>query len=109
MADDPVTLSAVNLACGMPLPDTQGPPTAYGGEPRRMLTEAELLALVPLGRSTLFRLMADGKFPRGTFVSANRRLWFADEILRWQNAVNERDPLRGRGKGRRPHVSPSRT
>ena len=68
--------------------------------PRRMLNEAQVLALIPISRTTLHRMTKTGRFPRGTYVSANRRLWFADEIIAWQNAVDEFNPNRGRGKGR---------
>jgi predicted DNA-binding transcriptional regulator AlpA len=77
--------------------------------PRRMLTEAEVLDLLPFGRTTLFDLIKKGGFPRGTYVSPNRRAWFADEIARWQDALGEQNPHynpnRGRGKGRRPRIS----
>ncbi len=68
--------------------------------PRRML-EAQVLALIPISRTTLHRLTRAGGFPKGTFISANRKLWFADEIAAWQNEVDEFNPRRGRGKGRR--------
>jgi predicted DNA-binding transcriptional regulator AlpA len=74
-----------------------------------MLTEQQVLDLVPFGRTTLFSLIKTGGFPRGTYVSPNRRGWFADEIARWQNALGECNPhfnpSRGRGGGRRPHVA----
>jgi predicted DNA-binding transcriptional regulator AlpA len=73
--------------------------------PRRMLSEKQVLEIVPVGRTTLHRMTKTGRFPRGTYVSANRRLWFADEIIAWQNAVDEFDPNRGRGKGRRRRAS----
>ena len=68
--------------------------------PRRMLNEAQVLALIPVSRTTLHRMTKTGRFPKGTYVSANRRLWFADEVAAWQNAVDEFNPSRGRGKGR---------
>jgi prophage regulatory protein len=75
-------------------------------EPRRMLTEAQVLDLLPFGRTTLHNLIKCGGFPRGVYVSPNRRAWFADEIARWQNAIETNnphfDPHRGRGKGRHP-------
>lgn len=71
------------------------------GMPRRMLNEQQLLALIPVSRTTLFRMMKAGRFPRATFISPNRRCWFQDQIIAWQNAVDECDPNRGRGKGRR--------
>lgn len=75
-------------------------------EPRQMINEEMLLRLVPIGRATLFRLMKQNKFPRGTFVSPNRRLWLASEIARWQREVDEHVPGRRRGKGRGRRVSP---
>jgi prophage regulatory protein len=75
--------------------------------PRRMLNEAQVLAIVPVGRTTLFRMAKTGRFPRSTYISPNRRVWFEDEIVAWQNAVDEFNPNRGRGKGRRPRVSAS--
>lgn len=69
--------------------------------PRRMLNEAQVLAIIPVSRTTLFRLTKSGRFPKGTYISPNRRVWFQDEIVGWQNAVDEFNPNRGRGKGRR--------
>jgi prophage regulatory protein len=69
--------------------------------PRRMLNEKQVLGIVPVGRTTLYRMEKSGRFPRSTYISPNRRVWFADEIIAWQNAVDEFNPRRGRGKGRR--------
>jgi len=69
--------------------------------PRRMMNEAQVLSIIPVSRTTLFRMEKTGRFPRSTYISPNRRVWFEDEIIAWQNAVDERDPRRGRGKGRR--------
>jgi prophage regulatory protein len=71
--------------------------------PRRMLSERQVLAIVPVGRTTLYRMEKAGRFPRSTYISPNRRVWFADQVVAWQKAVDEFDPLRGRGKGRRRH------
>jgi prophage regulatory protein len=65
--------------------------------PRRMLNEQQVLAIVPISRSTLLRMEKAGKFPRSTYISPNRRVWLEDEIVDWQNAIN------GRGRGRRNH------
>jgi prophage regulatory protein len=46
-----------------------------------------------------------GKFPRSTYISPNRRIWYEDEIIAWQNAVDEFDPRRRRGKRRRQRVA----
>lgn len=69
--------------------------------PRRMLNEKQVLEIVPVGRTTLYRMEKAGKFPRSTYISPNRRVWFEDQITSWQSAVDEFNPNRGRGKGRR--------
>ena len=76
-----------------------------GGGPRRMLSEKQVLEIIPVGRTTLYRMEKAGRFPKSTYISPNRRVWFEDEIIDWQNAVNEFDPRRGRGKGRRQRVA----
>lgn len=75
-------------------------------EPRRMLNEAQVLALIPVSRTTLFRMMKAGRFPKATYISPNRRCWYQDQIIAWQNAVDELNPNRGRGKGRPPRLAP---
>ena len=72
--------------------------------PRRMLNEKQVLDIVPLSRTSIYRLEKAGKFPRSTYISANRRIWYEDEIIAWQRAVDEFNPNRGRGKGRRRRV-----
>ena len=73
--------------------------------PRRMLSEKQVLEIVPVGRTTLYRMEKTGRFPKSTYISPNRRVWFEDEIIAWQKAVDEFDPKRGRGKGRGHRVS----
>ena len=65
--------------------------------PRRMLTEKQVLEIVPVSPVTLWRMEKKGRFPKGSYISANRKVWFEDEIIAWQNGVN------GRGRGRRQH------
>jgi prophage regulatory protein len=74
--------------------------------PRVMLNEKQLLHIVPVSRVTLWRMEKAGKFPRSTYISPNRRVWFEDEIIAWQ--INEFNPNRGRGK-RRPRVAANPT
>ena len=65
-------------------------------EPRRMLSEKQILEIVPVGRTTLFRMEKAGRFPRSTYISPNRRVWYEDEIVAWQNAVRIRsEPWQG--------------
>jgi prophage regulatory protein len=59
------------------------------------------LQIVPVGRTTLYRMEKTGRFPRSTYISPNRKIWYEDEIVSWQNTVDQHDPNRGRGHGRR--------
>ena len=59
-------------------------------EPRRMLTEMQVLQIVPVSTVTLYRMEKAGEFPRSTYISPNRRIWFEDEIVAWQNEINGR-------------------
>jgi predicted DNA-binding transcriptional regulator AlpA len=81
--------------------------------PQRMLNEQQVLAIIPVSRTTLFRMMKAGRFPKAIYISPNRRCWFESEVVAWQQALGERnpnfDPARGRGKGRRRvSASPSK-
>jgi prophage regulatory protein len=70
--------------------------------PRRMLNEKQVLQIVPISPKTLWRLEKAGLFPKGSYISANRKVWFEDEIVAWQNGVN------GRSRGRRQHPTGSK-
>jgi len=96
-------LSPVSLACGSETHD-QAKVGLAGGAPRVMLSEKQLMTLVPLSRSTIWRMEKKGTFPRSTYISPNKRLWFQDEIAAWQNAVDERDLNRGRGRNKPDRV-----
>jgi prophage regulatory protein len=69
--------------------------------PRRMLSIAQLLEIVPVSRSNVNRMVKARRFPKQTYISPNRMVWFEDEIIAWQNSVDAFNPDRGRGKGRR--------
>jgi len=66
-----------------------------------MLNEEQVLADIPVSRTTLYRMEKAGRFPKSTYISPNRKVWFEDQIVAWQNTVDAFDPKRGRGKGRR--------
>ena len=66
--------------------------------PRRMLSQEQVLQIVPVSPVTLWRMEKKGLFPKSTYISPNRRVWYADEIIRWQEEVN------GRGRGRADHL-----
>jgi predicted DNA-binding transcriptional regulator AlpA len=65
-------------------------PRAAPAEPRLriMLSEAQVLKIVPVSPSTLSRMEKDKVFPKSTYVSANRKIWYEDEIIAWQSTVN---------------------
>jgi predicted DNA-binding transcriptional regulator AlpA len=83
------------------LPDATAPPiapnepnvTAAPETARRMLSEKQVLGIIPVGHTTLWRMVKKGLFPKPTFVSANRCFWFADVVLAWQNEIE------GQGRG----------
>jgi predicted DNA-binding transcriptional regulator AlpA len=58
--------------------------TTQPREPRRMLTIDQVLELVPVCRSTLFKMERKGTFPASVLISPNRRAWYADEVATWQ-------------------------
>ncbi|QHO78851.1 hypothetical protein ACH79_16010 [Bradyrhizobium sp. CCBAU 051011] len=71
--------------------------------PRRMLNEAQVLAIVPVSPVTLWRMEKTGRFPRGSVITPNRKVWFEDEVIAWQNEIN------GRARGRPNHPSGSKS
>ena len=58
-----------------------------GGRARRMLNEKLVLAILLVSHTTLWRMIKHGQFPKPTFISANRCIWFEDLVLSWQNAI----------------------
>jgi predicted DNA-binding transcriptional regulator AlpA len=51
-----------------------------------MLNVGQVLAIVPVSRTTLWRLESQKKFPPGHMVLGTK-LWFADEIAAWQDGL----------------------
>jgi prophage regulatory protein len=86
--------------------ETDGGAAPDKAGPRRMLNEKQVLEIVPIGRTTLYRMEKAGRFPKSTYISPNRRVWFANEITAWQETVDEFNPKRGRGKGRHHQPDP---
>jgi prophage regulatory protein len=54
--------------------------------PRKMLSERQILDLIPVARSTLQQWEKAGNFPKSIMIGPNRKAWFADEIAKWQEA-----------------------
>ena len=52
--------------------------------PRKMLSERQILGLLPIARSTLQQWEKHGNFPKAVMIGPNRKAWFADEVVAWQ-------------------------
>ena len=74
---------------------------------RTMLELEEVLKVVPVSKSTLLRMLAEGRFPTGHYISPNRRVWYEDDILRWQDQLNAPVSTRKRGKPK-PSAKPKK-
>ena len=57
--------------------------------PRRMLSETQVLAIVPVSPTTLWRMVKRGKFPAPVFISPNKKVWFENEVIAWQSVLDE--------------------
>jgi prophage regulatory protein len=58
---------------------------------REMLNAEQVLALIPISRTTLFRLERDKVFPQGQAITPHRKLWFRDEVVSWQRDLQDPD------------------
>jgi prophage regulatory protein len=58
---------------------------------REMLTAEQVLALIPVSRTTLFRMERSKTFPAGQAIVPHRKLWFQDEVIAWQKALQDPD------------------
>jgi prophage regulatory protein len=69
---------------------------------RRMLTEKQVLQIVPVSPVTLWRMVKRGEFPPPVFISPNKKFWFEDVVISWQGELVER------GRGRRLRLAGSK-
>jgi prophage regulatory protein len=51
---------------------------------REMITTEQVLGMIPVSRSSLFRLEKEHLFPQAQLITPNRKLWFKDEVIAWQ-------------------------
>jgi predicted DNA-binding transcriptional regulator AlpA len=58
---------------------------------REMISAGQVLDMIPIDRSTLLRLESDGLFPQGHFLSSRKKLWFRDEVVKWQRDLQDPD------------------
>jgi predicted DNA-binding transcriptional regulator AlpA len=76
---------------------------------RVMLNAKQVLSLIAISRTTLFRLEREKLFPQGQAITPHRKLWFKDEVIAWQRDLQDEDSalsqkvrLRPRPKRRAP-------
>ena len=49
----------------------------------RYIRFKELKTLVPLGRTTIWRMERDGQFPQSRRIGKNAKAWLEAEVLSW--------------------------
>jgi len=55
---------------------------------RQMLTIEDVLAKIPISRTTLWRMERDKQFPKGHIVR-KQKVWYDDEMAAWHDALPE--------------------
>lgn len=58
--------------------------------PRKMLNLKQLLALVPFSRSTVYREMEEGRFPKAREIAPRRIAWYEDDVIAWQLTLDRK-------------------
>ncbi|MCP3400499.1 AlpA family transcriptional regulator [Bradyrhizobium sp. CCGB20] len=57
--------------------------------PRKMLNLKQVLEIVPFSRSTIYREMEEGRFPKAREIAPRRIAWYEDEVTAWQRALDQ--------------------
>jgi prophage regulatory protein len=74
--------------------DDAAPPPEHSGDgeddPRPMWTLKQVQKVFPLSRSTIERMVKDGRFPKQAEISPGRRGWYVDEIVEHQRRLAKR-------------------
>lgn len=68
-------------------------------QPEPMLSIREVRAMVSLSTATIYRMIADQRFPRRVRVSMNRVAWRRSQIAAWQQALEGFDGCNAEGSG----------
>lgn len=56
---------------------------------RKMLSQRDLLRMIPASRVTIWRWAAEGRFPKPVRLGSSRVAWFLDEVIEWQESVRK--------------------
>src|SRR5439155_2436951 len=73
------------------------------GANMRYIRFKELKTLVPLGRTTIWRMEREGRFPRSRRIGKSAKAWLETEVLSWMqeragDGAGRREVLPGRGR-----------
>jgi len=60
----------------------------------RLLSEKQILELIPVSKSTLRRWVEDGKFPEGFKVSERIVVWRGEDVRQWITNAPELQQVR---------------
>jgi len=55
---------------------------------RDMLSLKQVLAKIPVSRTTIWRMSQEGKFPKARHLTQGRVAWYADEVAAWQKQLD---------------------
>jgi predicted DNA-binding transcriptional regulator AlpA len=75
--------SSMDLEREIPVLGEARPQVTVGADPVRLLTTAEVLAMVPLSLSTIYRLRRKRRFPEPIVLGERRIAWRENEIREW--------------------------
>ena len=64
---------------------------------KRVLRREEVVALVGLSRSTIYKLIGRGEFPRPVQLGQRATGWRADEVAEWLESRERTEPRTGPG------------
>lgn len=66
--------------------------------PRQTMTVERIIALIPIGRTTILKMEREGRFPASHQDARGQRVWYEDEIAKWQANLPRYVPPRKRAK-----------
>jgi prophage regulatory protein len=58
--------------------------------PRKMFGMRQVLALVPVSRTTLYNETEAGRFPKAREIAPRRIAWYEDDVRAWQESLDQR-------------------
>lgn len=95
---DTLSIAATTAATGAPAPNLKLPDTGF-------LRQAQVLAFVPISKSTLWRRVQARTFPEPVKLSERVTVWRAEDIRQWIELQARGDDRKVRGAVARPPAS----